>query len=117
MTKWQQFAQSKGIVKRKKSKFVWDETKKEWGRRYGFKKANDDSKPWLIEVPSNAGLFLEFQKRSFYMSNFFSDPAEDQFAKLSAAKKERTAKNEFQRLKNIARANKVNGRIHSMNTF
>jgi len=54
------------------------------------KKANDDTKPWLIEVPDT------------------TDPAEDQFAKRSAAKKERVAKNEFQRLKNIARANKIN---------
>lgn len=92
LTKWQKFAQSKGIVKQKKSKFVWDDAKQEWGRRYGFKKANDDSKPWLIEVPVNA------------------DPNEDQFAKRTAAKKERVAKNEFQRLKNIARANKVNVR-------
>ncbi|CAF1178903.1 unnamed protein product [Rotaria sordida] len=92
LTKWQKFAQSKGIVKQKKSKFVWDETKKEWGRRFGYKKANDDSKPWLIEVPTNA------------------DPNEDQFAKRLSAKKERVAKNEFQRLKNIAHANKVNVR-------
>jgi regulator of ribosome biosynthesis len=92
LTKWQKFAQSKGIVKQKKSKFVWDETKQEWGRRYGYKRANDESKPWLIEVPKNA------------------DPNEDQFAKRTAAKKERVAKNEFQRLKNIARANKINVR-------
>jgi regulator of ribosome biosynthesis len=57
LTKWQQFAQKKGIVKKKQSKFVWDETKQDWGRRYGYKKANDDSKPWLIEVPTSAGLF------------------------------------------------------------
>jgi regulator of ribosome biosynthesis len=92
LTKWQRFAQSKGIVKKKKGKFVWDEAKQEWGRRYGYKKANDDSKPWLIEVPTNA------------------DPNEDQFAKRTAAKKERVAKNEFQRLKNIAHANKINVR-------
>ncbi|UJR30429.1 hypothetical protein I4U23_017963 [Adineta vaga] len=92
LSKWQKFAQSKGIVKKKKSKFVWDEAKKEWGRRYGYKKANDDTKPWLIEVPTS------------------TDPNEDQFAKRLTAKKERVAKNEFQRLKNIARANKVNVR-------
>ncbi|CAF3137517.1 unnamed protein product [Rotaria socialis] len=92
LTKWQKFAQSKGIVKKKKSKFVWDETKKEWGRRYGYKKANDETKPWLIEVPTTA------------------DPSEDQFAKRLAAKKERVAKNEFQRLKNIAHSKKINMR-------
>jgi len=86
------FAQSKGIVKHKKDKFVWDETKKEWGRRYGYKKANDDTKDWLIEVPANA------------------DPNEDQFAKRQSAKKERVAKNEFQRLKNLSRSKKINVR-------
>jgi hypothetical protein len=45
-----------------------------------------------------------------FYSFISSDPNEDQFAKRSAAKKERVAKNEFQRLKNIARANKVNGK-------
>jgi regulator of ribosome biosynthesis len=36
------------------------------------------------------------------------DPNEDQFAKRQSAKKERVAKNEFQRLKNIARGQKIN---------
>lgn len=35
------------------------------------------------------------------------DPYEDQFAKLSQAKKERRAKNELQRLRNIARTVKA----------
>jgi len=92
LSKWQKFAQSKGIVKKKKSKFVWDEAKKDWGRRYGFNKANDESKDWVIEVPANA------------------DPNEDQFSKRKAEKKERVSKNEFQRLKNVSRANKVSVR-------
>ncbi|CAF1395912.1 unnamed protein product, partial [Didymodactylos carnosus] len=54
LTKWQKFAQSKGIVKHKKDKFEWDEANKEWRRRYGYKKANDDSKDWVIELPGNA---------------------------------------------------------------
>lgn len=71
LTKWQKFAQSKGIVKRKKSKFVWDETKKEWGRRYGYKKANDDSKPWLIEVPSSVGLLSKLIHTLISFINLF----------------------------------------------
>lgn len=47
-----------------------------------------------------------------YKNLSIQDPNEDQFAKRTAAKKERVAKNEFQRLKNIARANKVNGKKH-----
>ncbi|XP_042366384.1 ribosome biogenesis regulatory protein homolog [Plectropomus leopardus] len=88
-TKWEEFAKLKGIQKKKKTNLVWDETAKEWRRRWGYKRAKDDTKEWLIEVPETA------------------DPNEDQFAKRTKAKKERVAKNEFNRLKNIARAQKV----------
>lgn len=87
-TKWEQFAKLKGIQKKKKTNLVWDETAKEWKRRWGYKRAKDDTKEWLIEVPETA------------------DPNEDQFAKRVKAKKERVAKNEYNRLKNIARAQK-----------
>ncbi|XP_076617010.1 ribosome biogenesis regulatory protein homolog [Chaetodon auriga] len=88
-TKWEEFAKLKGIQKKKKTNLVWDETAKEWRRRWGYKRAKDDTKEWLIEVPETA------------------DPNEDQFSKRVKAKKERVAKNEFNRLKNIARAQKV----------
>lgn len=88
-TKWEQFAKLKGIQKKKKTNLVWDEVNKEWKRRWGYKRAKDDTKEWLIEVPENA------------------DPNEDQFAKRNKAKQERVAKNEFNRLKNIARAQKL----------
>ncbi|XP_042255332.1 ribosome biogenesis regulatory protein homolog [Thunnus maccoyii] len=88
-TKWEEFAKLKGIQKKKKTNLVWDETAKEWRRRWGYKRAKDDTKEWLIEVPETA------------------DPNEDQFAKRVKAKKERVAKNEFNRLKNIARAQKI----------
>ncbi|XP_068160215.1 ribosome biogenesis regulatory protein homolog [Antennarius striatus] len=88
-TKWEEFAKLKGIQKKKKTNLVWDENAKEWRRRWGYKRAKDDTKEWLIEVPENA------------------DPNEDQFGKRIKAKKERVAKNEFNRLKNIARAQKA----------
>ncbi|KAM9774817.1 ribosome biogenesis regulatory protein homolog [Syngnathus typhle] len=88
-TKWEQFAKLKGIQKKKKTNLVWDETAKEWRRRWGYKRAKDDTKEWLIEVPQTA------------------DPNEDQFAKRVTAKKERVAKNELNRLRNIARAQKI----------
>lgn len=88
-TKWEQFAKLKGIQKKKKTNLVWDENAKEWKRRWGYKRANDNTKEWLIEVPETA------------------DPNDDQFAKRIKAKKERVAKNEFNRLKNIARAQKI----------
>ncbi|XP_039265046.1 ribosome biogenesis regulatory protein homolog [Styela clava] len=85
LTKWQQYAQLKGIQNRKRGAMVWDETAKDWKPRFGYKRANDESKEWVLEVPSNA------------------DPYEDQFEKRSKAKKERVAKNELQRLRNIAK--------------
>ncbi|GAB1600113.1 ribosome biogenesis regulatory protein homolog [Argonauta hians] len=89
LTKWEQFAKVKGITKKKKSRMVWDDVAKDWRPRWGYKRANDDTKDWCIEVPDNA------------------DPNEDQFAKRKAAKKERVAKNELKRLRNIARAQKL----------
>uniref|UniRef100_A0A8D3AWZ6 Ribosome biogenesis regulatory protein n=1 Tax=Scophthalmus maximus TaxID=52904 RepID=A0A8D3AWZ6_SCOMX len=88
-TKWEQFAKLKGIQKKKKTNLVWDENAKEWKRRWGYQRARDDTKDWLVEVPETA------------------DPNEDQFAKRVKAKKERVAKNELNRLRNIARAQKI----------
>lgn len=88
-TKWEQFAKLKGIQKKKKTNLVWDEVHKEWRRRWGYKRAKDNTKEWLIEVPETA------------------NPNEDQFSKRNQAKKERVAKNELNRLRNIARATKT----------
>lgn len=90
LTKWQQFAKGKGIEKKKKNKLTWDDQLKKWIPTYGFKKVRaEKDKNWVIEVPHNA------------------DPLEDQFAKIMEARGERIAKNELQRLRNIAKARKV----------
>ncbi|XP_069777460.1 ribosome biogenesis regulatory protein homolog [Narcine bancroftii] len=88
-TRWEEFAKLKGIRKKKKTNLVWDREKREWRRRWGYKRANDETKEWVLEVPETA------------------DPNEDQFAKRVAAKRERVAKNELNRLRNIARAQKM----------
>ncbi|XP_059809014.1 ribosome biogenesis regulatory protein homolog [Hypanus sabinus] len=88
-TRWEEFARLKGIRKKKKTNLVWDEEKKDWRRRWGYKRVNDETKDWVIEVPETA------------------DPNEDQFAKRAVAKKERVAKNELNRLRNIARSQKI----------
>uniref|UniRef100_A0A8C4X655 Ribosome biogenesis regulatory protein n=1 Tax=Erpetoichthys calabaricus TaxID=27687 RepID=A0A8C4X655_ERPCA len=92
-TKWEEFAKLKGIPKKKKTNLVWDDVHKEWRRRWGYKRAKDDTKDWLIEVPESA------------------DPNEDQFARRLKAKNERVAKNELNRLKNIARGQKVSVQV------
>lgn len=91
LTKWQEFAKSKGITKKKKDKVKWDEQLQKWVPLYGFKRAAaEKEKDWLIEVPQNL------------------NPMTDMFEKKASEKSEKVAKNELQRLKNIARARKVN---------
>ncbi|VDL73001.1 unnamed protein product [Nippostrongylus brasiliensis] len=85
-TKWEKYAAEKGIAKKKKkNKKVFDEATKEWKPTYGYRRGKDDTKDWLIEIPDNA------------------DPNKDYFSERVEKKKERVAKNETQRLKNLAR--------------
>ncbi|KAJ1368753.1 Ribosome biogenesis regulatory protein [Parelaphostrongylus tenuis] len=89
-TKWEKYAALKGLAKRKRPRSfldiqVFDEASKEWKPTYGYRRGNDDTKDWLIEIPDGA------------------DPNKDYFAERVEKKKERIAKNETQRLKNIAR--------------
>lgn len=89
LTKWEQYAKLKGIQKKKKSKMVFDDASKEWKPRFGYKRANDSTKQWLIEIGDNE-----------------KDPYQDFFSKKTEERNERASKNELQRLRNIARATK-----------
>ncbi|XP_069692293.1 ribosome biogenesis regulatory protein homolog [Periplaneta americana] len=90
LTRWQKFAKEKGITKTKKSKLTWDETLQKWVPRYGFKRsAAEKEKNWLLPVPEKG------------------DPYEDQFSKVANTKTEKVAKNEFQRLRNLAKAKNI----------
>jgi len=92
MTKWEKYAKEKGIVKKKKKdRMVWDDVVQKWVPQFGYKKIKvEEEKNWMIPLKSNA------------------DPEEDPFQKLAQEKSERVAKNELQRLRNIAKAKKVN---------
>ncbi|XP_055331070.1 ribosome biogenesis regulatory protein homolog [Paramacrobiotus metropolitanus] len=89
VTKWERYAREKGIKKTKKSRMVYDEATKEWKPRWGYKRAKNPDGDWVVEVPDQA------------------DGMNDPFEERQTAKKERVAKNELQRLKNIARAHKT----------
>ena len=84
-TKWQQFAEEKGIQKRKRSKLVWDEGEQDWKRRHGYGKANDIRDTPVIEGKASDVL------------------GEDPFTKARQEKKERVAKNAAQQLQNAQR--------------
>lgn len=65
---------------------------------------------------SDCSLLLMILLTSFSeLCKYFADPNEDQFEKRIKAKKERVAKNEFQRLRNLAR-NKA-GKSQCLNLF
>lgn len=85
-TKWEAFAKTKGITNKKRGRMVFDDTAKEWRPRHGYKKVGTDKEQnWVVEVPGNG------------------DPYKDWLGDKEDKKKEGIAKNEFQRLKNIAK--------------
>ncbi|GAA6001968.1 hypothetical protein JCM10207_003016 [Rhodosporidiobolus poonsookiae] len=88
MTKWQAFANAKGIApKPKKDKLIYDEERQEWVPRWGYKGKNKDKEEqWIHEVPNNA------------------DPNFDPRAAARDERKAKSLKNEQQRLKNLQRA-------------
>ncbi|KAI8074401.1 ribosome biogenesis regulatory protein-domain-containing protein [Gongronella butleri] len=83
MTRWEKFAQQKGIQNRKRERMVYDEDKEEYVPRWGYKGgAKDTTQDWLIEVPSNV------------------DPMTDMYQKQREEKKERVAKNQKRQRRN-----------------
>eukprot|EP00456_Euglypha_rotunda_P074993 TRINITY_DN6905_c0_g1_i3.p1 TRINITY_DN6905_c0_g1~~TRINITY_DN6905_c0_g1_i3.p1 ORF type:complete len:376 (-),score=71.50 TRINITY_DN6905_c0_g1_i3:22-1149(-) len=87
-TKWEEFAATKGIKKRKKSAMEFDEATGEYKRRYGYQRANDPTKQneWLIEAKAGDKM------------------GEDPWAQLKKERKERVAANKAKQLKNLKRA-------------
>ncbi|WPH01145.1 Hypothetical protein R9X50_00398000 [Acrodontium crateriforme] len=50
-TKWDKFAEKKGIkAKKRDGKLVYDETKGDWIPKYGYKGKNMNDGDWLVEV-------------------------------------------------------------------
>lgn len=78
------------IKKKKKDRLVWDDVVSKWVPQFGYKKKQaEKEKNWCIPIKETA------------------DPVLNPFEKLEEDKKERTAKNELQRLRNLARAKNV----------
>ena len=71
--------QEKGIVKKKRSKMVWDEDSQQWAPRHGYGRANskhDKVKDWLVELKPGADL----------NSDPFEEKADQRKQKLSKQK-------------------------------
>ncbi|KAL8508786.1 hypothetical protein ACS0TY_016123 [Phlomoides rotata] len=88
-TKWEQFAEKKGINKVNKEKLVFDEQTGTWKRRHGYDRVNDDNDIPIIEAKST------------------DEPGTDPFTERRKEKKGRVEKQEKNRLHNLKQANKV----------
>jgi len=91
LTKWEKYAKDKGITnKKKKDRLVWDDIVNKWVPQFGFKKKQaEQEKNWCIPIKETA------------------DPNLNPFEKMEEEKQERKAKNELQRLRNVARLKNV----------
>uniref|UniRef100_A0A7S3K4G3 Ribosome biogenesis regulatory protein n=1 Tax=Aureoumbra lagunensis TaxID=44058 RepID=A0A7S3K4G3_9STRA len=92
-TKWQAFAKSKGIEKKKKGRMVWDEATGRWAPSWGYERAGSDD-PAIIEMSNNEETLM-------------NDPR----AVKEEAKKARVAKNEKQRAANERRRSKEKRKV------
>ena len=91
-TKWEVFAQRKGIQKRKRSSVAWDEDSQDWKRRHGYKRGNDEAAVPVIEARPG------------------EEPGEDPFTQQRAAKRERVAKQDKRQLANLKAGAKAGGK-------
>ena len=60
-TKWEKFAQQRGITKHKRSREVWDEDTKEFKRRHGFNSIRDDQ-PAIIDAKASDQVRLSLRQ-------------------------------------------------------
>ena len=89
-TKWEKFAEEKGILnkKRKRDRMIWDEKYQEWRPRYGYGRANDEADlPPVIELKPG------------------DDPNVDPWSQARENKKARVDKNLKNKLRNSIESN------------
>jgi regulator of ribosome biosynthesis len=87
-TRWEKFAEEKGLKQQKRSRMVWDETIKDWAPRHGFKsvKKNAERVEWAIEAKPG------------------DDPSEDPFLKRRMQKQLDQSKQKFREVRNTLEA-------------
>lgn len=110
LTKWEKFANAKGIQHKTRDRKVWDEERQEWVDRWGWKGSNkQEEKQWLTEVPANAGKLFDIYSSYQSSHRIILDVDFNPGHEARKARKEKMAKNERQRLQNLARAEKDQG--------
>jgi len=92
-TKWEAYAKSKGIVKRKRSARVWDEEQGEWRGRHGYRRVGDPDSVAVMEAKS-----------------WETTGAEDPFSAAAAEKKGRVNAQAWRQAANEGRAGGAGGK-------
>jgi regulator of ribosome biosynthesis len=87
-TRWEKFAEEKGIQQRKRSRLVWDESIKDWAPRHGYQsvKQNAERKEVIIEAKPG------------------DDPNDDPFLKRRMQKQLDQQKQKFREVRNTLEA-------------
>lgn len=103
LTKWERFANAKGISHSKKDKKVWDDDKQEWVNRWGRDGKNREAEDqWLHEYKGNEGESRAALDVSSHASQLTADTSVDPRHKARAERKARVAKNDRQHAANVA---------------
>lgn len=101
-TKWEKFAEEKGIKKKKRDRMVFDEANQEYAPRYGYKRVNGgiDDQP-IVEIKAG------------------QDPFADPWEAARVDKKQRVQKNLKNQVKNQERAarGKGKGKVSGLETL
>jgi len=89
-TKWEQFAQKKGIKKKKKSRLVYDEIAKEYKPRFGFNKPLNPKEDWVL--PDNPDELSKYNvKDPFELTKSLKKKENEKIAKQEEANRKRKA--------------------------
>lgn len=107
-TRWEKFAERKGIKNTKRSRIVWDENAKDWVPRYGLgsaKKRERALNDWVVEEANDGSIKVGDKKRAtakMTRSGMFEDPFDIKDKAKSDVRK-RQVKNQ---LRNMRKAQK-----------
>lgn len=107
-TRWEKFAERKGIKNTKRSRIVWDENAKDWVPRYGLgsaKKRERALNDWVVEEANDGSIKVGDKKRAtakMTKSGMYEDPF-DLKDKAKSDVKKRQLKNQ---LRNMRKAQK-----------
>lgn len=84
-TKWEEFAEKKGIQNTKRDRMIWEDETQSWKPRWGYKRGKDEQSDWVQELKDG------------------DDPTVDKFHEKRGEKKLRVLKNRQKQLRNKAK--------------